>query len=194
MKPNIDPHFNFETLRNSLKELLVLIDTVENQSSYSAAEENLVLDNEKLNDIEENQFEMSLKQSEEDIVLMESKSTGDVASCLLAKASQQNLELQTEINNYSTFFSSCTTSFKDVMVNSVVVDSQPLLGIEIFLKACQSFSGLFGRFAKSLMSPLESDVQSNVEKIKKANASSQFIYVQVSFIFVCIIAQLVLLN
>ena len=202
INPNNGSSLNFEALKKSLNELLNLIDTMQGQclNFHEEPSKNLAGNNKEnhasddkadviLENIdnmkEDNQSDKSAQNLEKD-VLMESKSIDNVSSSIDISNASEDFSVDKKINNYSTFFSSCTPSFKDVMEKSVVLDSQHLIPIEIFLDACHCFSGMFTQFGKSLLLPLESDVKNNILKIKNANASLKFLYIQVSKLFLYI--------
>jgi len=80
-----------------------------------------------------------------------------------------------------TFFSSCDTSFGDVLSAMVLVDGDSMIPLTTFLSACQSYLQFFERFSGTLLSPLKNDLQGNMNKIKKAISKSdaRMEYIQV---------------
>nr|CAB3264939.1 pleckstrin homology domain-containing family A member 8 [Phallusia mammillata] len=79
----------------------------------------------------------------------------------------------------STFFTSCVTDFGDVMSGLVKSENQPLIPTELFLDACQCYMEFFERFAGTLMGPLKTDIQGNIDKITKViNSVPGYKYLQ----------------
>ena len=83
-----------------------------------------------------------------------------------------------------TYFSSCTVSFNDVLLNMDHVNDKDLIPVEVFLEACLSFAEMFDWFAGKLLTPLRTDVLSNVEKIKQSSVKEKVIYLQVVDLFI----------
>ncbi|CAK8696299.1 unnamed protein product [Clavelina lepadiformis] len=100
---------------------------------------------------------------------------GDYSDSVISKAAQPKDDTKADI---ITFFSSREVNFCHVYDQVVPSNEKNLIPAELFLNACQCYLEFFDRFAGTVLAPIKTDIQGNINKIRKVMNTKPDEYLQ----------------